>query len=67
MSTVEIEKMSTRERLVAMEQLWDALCREGAEPPSPSWHDSILAQRKARMESTEARFFTLEQLRDQFR
>lgn len=67
MSTAEIEKMSTSERLSAMEKLWDALCHEDTEPASPTWHQAVLEQRKKRMDSAEARFFTLDQLRDQFR
>lgn len=67
MSTAEIENMSTSERLSAMEKLWDALCHEGTEPASPSWHQEVLDQRKERMNSSEARFFTLDQLRNQFR
>ena len=67
MSTAEIEKMSTSERLSAMEQLWDALCHEGKEPDSPSWHRDVLAQRQERMNSSDARFYTLDQIRDQFR
>ena len=67
MSTAEIEKMSTSERLSAMEKLWDALCHEDTKPASPTWHQAVLEQRKKRMDSAEARFFTLDQLRDQFR
>jgi len=67
MSTAEIEKMSTSERLSAMEQLWDALCHEGKEPDSPSWHQDVLAQRQERMNSADAKFYTLDQIRDQFR
>lgn len=67
MSTADIQKMTTSERLAAMEQLWDALCHEEAEPVSPAWHEAVLAKRKEKMNSVEARFFTLDQIRDQFR
>lgn len=50
-----------------MEQLWDALCHEEAEPASPDWHEVILTKRKQKMNSAEARFFTLDQIREQFR
>jgi len=66
MGAAEIRKMTTSERLAAMEQLWDALCREETEPTSPAWHDVVLAKRKEKMNSGEARFFTLDQIRDQF-
>jgi hypothetical protein len=67
MSTAEIQKMTTSERLAAMEQLWDALCHEEAELVSPAWHEAVLAKRREKMNSVEARFFTLDQIRDQFR
>lgn len=61
---MEIEKMSTSERLQAMEALWDALCHEGQEPESPEWHKHILADRRGRIESGEVRFFTVEEARE---
>lgn len=67
MGTAEIQKMTTSERLVAMEQLWDALCSESPEPSSPAWHEGVLARRKEKMNSPDARFLTLDQLRDQLR
>jgi hypothetical protein len=67
MSTAEIQKMSTSERLATMEQLWDALCHEDAEPASPAWHEALLVKRKEKMDSAKAQFFTLDQIRDQFR
>ena len=59
--------MSVAERLQAMEQLWDALCREGADLGSPDWHEAILADRKARAERGEVKFLTLPQLRFRLR
>ena len=59
----QIDKMSVVERLQAIEQLWDALCREPKDMGSPEWHRDILADRKARAERGEARFLTLAQLR----
>ncbi len=59
----EIEKMSLPERLRAIEQLWESVCRESGEIASPEWHRDILADRKARAERGEARFLTLAQLR----
>lgn len=67
MSVAEIQRMTTRERLATMEQLWDALCHESKEPASPTWHETVLAQRKEMLNSADARFLTLDQLRDQLR
>jgi hypothetical protein len=62
-----IEKMSVSERLQTMEQLWDALAREESKVASPAWHGQILAERKARVERGEAKFFTRDQLRTYLR
>ena len=67
MSITEIEQMSVEERLQAMEQLWDALCREDQEIESPAWHEGILKDRKNRIDSGDAKFFTLDQLKERFR
>ncbi len=67
MSTAEIEKMSTSEKLLAMERLWDSLRHEKQEPDSPAWHETVLTARKERLNSPEARFLTIEQLRERFR
>jgi hypothetical protein len=59
----QISQMSVAERFQAMEQLWEALCRDAPEMPSPQWHGDVLADRKARALRGEAEFLTLEQLK----
>jgi len=59
----QIEQMSTSERLHAMEQLWDALCREAPDMPSPDWHGLVLKDRKERAGRGDAKFLSLEELR----
>ncbi len=66
LGAVQISKMSTVERLQAMEELWDSLCHGGSEMPSPVWH-GVLSDRKARAASGEARFLTLDQLKERLR
>lgn len=61
MRITEIEKMSQVERLSAMEALWDALCRGEPEPVSPDWHEGVLAERRRKISSGEARFLSLEE------
>ena len=60
MGIAEIEKMTQAERLSTMETLWDALCHQQPEPDSPDWHEDILAERRRKIESGEARFISLE-------
>jgi len=58
-----INKMSQDEKLRAMEALWDALTHGESEPPSPTWHEEILASRKLKMDAGGATFVTLEELK----
>jgi len=67
LETAQIERMSVAERLQVMEQLWDALRRDGEEVTSPEWHGEVLADRKARAQRGEAKFLTLDQLRARLR
>lgn len=50
-----------------MEHIWDSLCHEDREPESPEWHETILAERKKIMDSPDAKFLTIEQLRERYR
>ena len=61
MSIAEIEKMTNPERLRVMEALWDALCHDKSEPESPEWHGDILAERRRKIESGEAKFISIEE------
>lgn len=67
MSFLEIKKMSVHERLTVMEQLWDSLCHEESFPESPSWHQDVLDERKKRMDSPDAKYLTIEELRQRYR
>ncbi len=67
MSIAEIKNMSTIERIQAMELLWDALSHEEKEIKSPAWHEEILRIRKKRIDSGEAKFISLNQLKSYFR
>ncbi len=67
MGIAEIKKMSTAERITAMEQLWDALCHEEKEMESPQWHKGVLEKRREKLFSDKARFYTMEQLKERFR
>ena len=67
MSISEIKKMTIQERLTTMEQIWDSLCHEEIEPESPSWHEGVLQARKKLMDSPDASYLTIEQLRERYR
>ena len=63
----QIRDMSMAERLQALEQLWDAVCREDGDLPSPAWHAEVLQDRRARADRGEARFLTLDELKARLR
>jgi hypothetical protein len=63
----QIREMSMAERLQALEQLWDAVCREDADAPSPAWHAAVLEERRSRAASGESRFLTLDQVKARLR
>jgi len=63
-SAAEIQKMSNPERLRTMEALLDALCHDSEEPPSPTWHEDVLAERRDRIESGTARFLSIEEAKE---
>ena len=64
MTVAEIKEMSKIERLQAMETLWDSFCDEADELESPEWHKDVLAERKAMIDSGEAKLISLEELKD---
>jgi hypothetical protein len=52
MATVlQIDQMTTEEKLQTMEALWKNLTRDPEEFTSPAWHETVLKQRAERMKS----------------
>ena len=43
---LEIKNMTQKEKLQAMEMLWDDLCRTMPDFQSPQWHKDILFERE---------------------
>jgi len=67
MSIAEIEKMSVKERIYTMELLWDSISRGDGEVDSPDWHAEVLSERMCLIESGEAEFLTMDELREELR
>ena len=44
-----LEKMTTREKLCAMEEIWDNLAHRPSQVPSPAWHGEELKLREERL------------------
>jgi putative addiction module component len=51
-----LDRMSTMEKLRAMEALWNDLSRREAELESPDWHGQVLRERDERVASGKESF-----------
>ncbi len=51
MSTPAIDRMSWEEKLRALEELWDAITREGDRYESPAWHEQELKETQHRYDA----------------
>ena len=63
MTAEEIEKMSISERLETIELLQESLHKVAAERlPVPDWHTDVLDERMKRIESGEAKFYSIDEV-----
>lgn len=46
MSTIDIKNMPVKEKLEAMELLWDDMCRNAPDRISPDWQEDVLNERE---------------------
>lgn len=60
----EISKLSKSERLRVMDIIWESLANESEEPESPEWHGEVVAERMKKVESGEAKFLSLDEVRN---
>ena len=56
MLTLPLEKMTTEEKLQAMEELWSDLSRNQNQVPIPNWHKDILDRREKLVKEGKATF-----------
>ena len=47
-----------------MDLIWASLVNESEEPESPEWHGEIVAERLNKVESGDAKFLSLNEVRD---
>jgi hypothetical protein len=52
---LQLDRMTTQEKLQAMEALWDDLCRNDA-VPVPQWHKDLLNERERLIAEGKAEF-----------
>jgi len=65
--TLPLEKMTISEKLAEMERLWDDLCRNPQDVPSPSWHGAILAEREKQIAEGKMAFIDLDEAKERIR
>nr|MBF0223351.1 addiction module protein [Desulfobulbaceae bacterium] len=63
MNISELKKLSTIDRLQAMEALWDSFLYEMDEIETPEWHEKILSERKVKIANGTAKFISLSELK----
>jgi putative addiction module component len=63
----EVSRLTKAERLQAMEWLWASLSKEQQDIKSPEWHGEVLAARQTKVDSGEAQFLTVSQLKERRR
>ncbi|WP_462324960.1 addiction module protein [Desulfoplanes sp.] len=56
MQIIPTANMTVEEKIFAMEQLWDELCRTPDSVPPPSWHVKILQARQQKIDQGQAEF-----------
>jgi hypothetical protein len=47
---LKLDQMTVDEKLRALERIWEDLCRNEADVPSPQWHCDVLKAREARLQ-----------------
>ena len=52
--TLPLEKMTTEDKIRAMETIWDELCKKDENIVLPSWHKDVLEEREKVIESLKA-------------
>ncbi len=62
-----LDKMTTSEKLLEMERLWDDLCRNPEEVPSPAWHEAVLAEREKLASQGKMGFADLDEAKERIR
>ncbi len=66
-TTLPLDTMTTFEKLLEMERLWDDLCRNPEDVPSPSWHGDVLAERERLIVEGKMKFIDLDEAKEQIR
>jgi putative addiction module component (TIGR02574 family) len=62
----ELSRLTNAERIELMNAIWASLDNKDEEVESPAWHGEVLAEREARIQSGEAQFLSLDEVKKRF-
>ena len=66
-AAIPLAKMSTNEKLQALEEIWEDLCRNSDDIPSPAWHEDVLNKRKLKVSEGTAQYIDWDKAKQQIR
>lgn len=66
-TTLPLDKMSTLDKLRALEEIWNDLLIHSEDIPAPDWHEDVLAAREKRILAGEASFKDWDQAKKSIR
>ena len=66
-TTIDLEEMTTPDKLRLMEALWQNLSASPSEVTSPEWHGEVLAERDRLLDSGEETVIDWETAKQQLR
>lgn len=52
---IPLDQMTTKEKLLAMEEIWESLSQTPESIPSPAWHADVLVERDAKVQSGQTK------------
>ncbi len=65
--TLDLEEMTTEEKLKTMEMLRNDLCRSAPDLSSPSWHEDVLKERERMIRDGKDKFVDWNQAKKDIR
>ena len=64
---IPLDKMTTLDKLRALERIWDDLQRKPEDVPSPSWHGDVLQVREGRVKEGSSQFLDWSEAKSRIR
>ncbi len=64
---IPLDKMTTLDKLRALERIWDDLQQKPEEVPSPSWHGGVLQAREGRVKEGSSQFLDWSEAKSRIR